>query len=129
MIIRHTKPSLQFLYRTRYVMRRIEIYLPIKHASRWVCRKLAIDDWILRQGCVIRQYSQSNASHYFPNIHSFILKLLVDAAKLHIFLHIHFVSCCKNFILFFRTLRIGGFLQAVQAIIGKVVTTEHMVLA
>ena len=103
-IICHAEPFLQFLDRTRNVMRRIKIYLPIEYASRRVCRKLAIDDWILRQGCVIRQYSQSNASHYFPNIHSFILKLLVDAAKLHIFLHIHFVSCCKNFILFFRTL-------------------------
>lgn len=49
MVIRHTEPRLQFLYRTRYVMRRIEIYLPIEHTSRWICRKLTVDNWILRQ--------------------------------------------------------------------------------
>ena len=51
-IIRHTKPSLQFLDRTRNIMRRIEIYLPIKHTSRWISRILFADNRVLsRSSC------------------------------------------------------------------------------
>ena len=51
-IICHTEPFLQFLDRTRNVMRRIKIYLPVEYASRRISRILSADNRVLsRSSC------------------------------------------------------------------------------
>ena len=46
-IICHAEPFLQFLDRTRNVMRRIKIYLPVEYARRRVSRILSADNRVL----------------------------------------------------------------------------------
>ena len=46
-IICHAEPFLQFLDRTRNVMRRIKIYLPVEYASRRISRILFADNRVL----------------------------------------------------------------------------------
>ena len=46
-IICHTEPFLQFLDRTRNVMRRIKIHLPVEYASRRISRILSADNRVL----------------------------------------------------------------------------------
>ena len=46
-IICHAEPFLQFLDRTRNVMRRIKIYLPVEYASRRISRILSADNRVL----------------------------------------------------------------------------------
>ena len=51
-IICHAEPFLQFLDRTRNVMRRIKIYLPVEYASRRISRILSADNRVLsRSSC------------------------------------------------------------------------------
>ena len=51
-IICHAEPFLQFLDRTRNIMRRIKIYLPVEYASRRISRILSADNRVLsRSSC------------------------------------------------------------------------------
>ena len=51
-IICHAEPFLQFLDRTRNIMRRIKIYLPVEYASRRISRIQSADNRVLsRSSC------------------------------------------------------------------------------
>ena len=51
-IICHAEPFLQFLDRTRNIMRRIKIHLPVEYASRRISRILSADNRVLgRSSC------------------------------------------------------------------------------